>query len=149
MSKSQRKHIERVNGSKKNVIKRIDIPMDDIEHAKAAAESLMEAATNIKDILDLNGTTVFNKLRWAQSELQGAAINIRERANPALRKYYAELEAETTDRKTLGQNVIGGRTLTKRDIRSYIGAGASEAEILRIQASVGDTPYANQFDPDF
>jgi hypothetical protein len=94
MSKSQRKHIERVNGSKKNVIKRIDIPMDDIEHAKAAAESLMEAAININDILDLNGTTVFNKLRWAQSELQGAAINIRERANPALRKYYAELEAE-------------------------------------------------------
>ena len=94
MKKSQRKHIERVNGSKKNVIKRIDIPMDDIEHAKAAAESLMEAATNIKDILDLNGTTVFNKLRWAQSELQGAAINIREKANPAVREYYAELEAE-------------------------------------------------------
>ena len=94
MNKSQRKHIERVNGSKKNVIKRIDIPMDDIEHAKAAAESLMEAAINIKGILDLNGTTVFNKLRWAQSELQGAAINIREKANPAVREYYAELEAE-------------------------------------------------------
>lgn len=94
MKKSQRKHIERVNGSKKNIIKRIDIPMDDIEHAKVAAESLMEAATNINDILDLNGTTVFNKLRWAQSELQGAAINIRERANPAVREYYAKLEAE-------------------------------------------------------
>tara|TARA_Y100001934_G_C11746663_1_gene492797 strand:- start:188 stop:484 length:297 start_codon:yes stop_codon:yes gene_type:complete len=93
MSKSQRKHIEKVNRSKKKTIKRIDIPMDDLENARVAAEALMEAATNIDYILGLK-TTVFQKLRWAQSELQDAAIEINRMANPAVREYYAKIEAE-------------------------------------------------------
>ena len=93
MSKSQRKHIEKVNRSKKKSIKRIDIPMDDLENARVAAVALMKAAAQIDYILGLK-TTVFNKLRWAKSELQDAAIEIR---NPELQDAtinIAKIEAE-------------------------------------------------------
>lgn len=41
----------------------------------------------------------------------------------------------------LGQGILGGRTLSRRDIEGYRKLGASEAEIRRIQESVGDTPF--------
>ena len=77
----------------------------------------------------------------------------------------AELEAEakakaTADAQTAqdtkkkpgsgtGQSITGGRTLSRAEIGRYIDAGTSNAEIARIQAAVGDTPYPDQNDPDF
>lgn len=40
--------------------------------------------------------------------------------------------------------LLGGRTLNRRDIEGYRRLGASEEEIRRIQAAVGDPPFRDQ-----
>ena len=60
--------------------------------------------------------------------------------------------AQDTKKKSgsgTGQSITGGRTLSRAEIGRYIDAGTSNAEIARIQAAVGDTPYPDQNDPNF
>ena len=77
----------------KRVVKRLDVPVNDIKNIEDAAETLMDAAVNLKKILDYK-VPVFRKLQCAQSELQGAANWIRWQDNPGIRAYEEKLEAE-------------------------------------------------------
>ena len=77
----------------KRVVKRLDVPVNDIKNIEDAAETLMDAAVNLKKILDYK-VPVFRKLQCAQSELQGAAIWIRWQDNPGIRAYDEKLKAE-------------------------------------------------------
>jgi len=61
----------------------------------------------------------------------------------------AQVEADANFGSGTGQSITGGRTLSRKEIRGYRSQGASDAEIAKIQASVGDTPYPGQNDPDF
>ncbi len=77
----------------KRVIKRLDVPVNDIKNIEDAAETLMDAAVNLKKILDYK-VPVYRKLQCAQSELQGAAIWIRWQDNPGIRAHEEKLKAE-------------------------------------------------------
>ena len=95
----------------------------------------------------LKCTVSFSYLRYVLNELKGATA-FGSKQTPALNKQLAQSvadQAQSNDSATaglgLGQGVVGGRTLSRRDIEGYRKLGASEAEIRRIQASVGDAPF--------
>ena len=95
MKKSTSNNVERFHRSKsiKRVIKRIDVPINDIQNIEDAAKTLMQAATGLEKILNYNVPN-FRKLQCAQSELQGAAISIRYQDNPGIRAYEECLKVE-------------------------------------------------------
>lgn len=72
---------------------------------------------------------------------QKADVESKEDLPEPLKKESKSDQAQSNDSATA---LVGTRTLSRRDIEGYRKLGASEAEIRRIQAAVGDTPFRDQ-----
>ena len=88
MEKADRDNQHSFHRSKlhKKVIKRCDVPLNDIKNIEDAADAFLKAGEALKKILKYRIPT-YRKLACAQDEVQGMAIWIRWLNNPGIRAF--------------------------------------------------------------
>ena len=103
MEKANRdnQHIFHRSKLHKKVIKRCDVPLNDIKNIEDAADAFLETGKALKNILNYQ-IPAYRKLACAQDEVQGMAIGIRWLNNPIMREMNEQ--QEITEKKIKPKN---------------------------------------------
>lgn len=82
------------NGKPPKIVKRCDVPMNDIRNLTDAAEQFEDCAKNLKTIVN-SRIPQHSKLRWAADEINSTARTIRDLNKPRVRAWHDEESDES------------------------------------------------------